>query len=63
MTIEYFYNLGMEDAKKLMEEPDVYNIDYIMNKIDEFQKKCDNECATMYAFGFMEAVKSKEKTR
>ncbi len=63
MTIEDFYNMGMKDARKLMEKPEEYDIDYVMERIDEFQKKYDKECATMYAFGFMEVIKSKEKTK
>ena len=63
MTIEYFYKMGAEDAKKLMEQPEEYNIDYVTDKIDEIKRTNDNECAQVYALGFIAIIKSNEKTR
>ena len=64
MPIEYFWELGKQDAKVAMESQDEKAYDKTIEKIDSIKEKYDEECATIYAYGMLSVLSpKKEKQR
>ena len=63
MTLEYFWEVGHQDAKKVMENPTEQDYENVIAKIDNIKETHDEECATAYAYGLLSVLRTKEKTR
>ena len=61
MQIEYFWNMGIEDAKKFINDPETIEGNSFNDKLSNIAHEFGKDCEQAYLFAFMSIINKEEE--